>query len=316
VELPFRAKVIVVMAAVRAGFCWAVAAAAGAAPIYFGLSPRRLALAAVVFFVVWTLVTLLVFGFPIARFGQWVAKRVTADAAPPRLAGVAAGLAIATGQPEGRVAVIDSPVPNVGAFPTRSGNLVVATTGAVDSLDRDELEGLVASQLVVAGDRWVRWATAAQVIQSPRFALLFGSVFVNPFLMPVAFLAFFGARYADGARDLVADAAAVGATRHPEPLVRALRALGRSSASAHELRAGLPGFLVDQFWVLSTRSTVSTSVEVMGRTRRWTTADEIAAEMRVRADRVERAAGGDWSAFTDMRAWRRALRTLGGAPPP
>ena len=45
-------------------------------------------------------------------------------------------------------------------------------TGA--ALDRDELEGLVASQLVVAGDRWVRWATAAQLVQAPRFALLFG----------------------------------------------------------------------------------------------------------------------------------------------
>ena len=228
---------------------------------------------------------------------------------------MAAGLAIAVGEPEGRVAVIDSPVPNVGAFPTRTGNLVVATSGAVDSLGRDELEGLVASQLVVAGDRWVRWATAAQLIQGPRFALLFGAVFVNPVLMPTAFLAFLGGRYADGARDLVADAAALRATRNPEPLVRAFRALAGHAAAANQLRAGLPGLLVDQFWVLSARKTVHTSVSTPGGTRTWTTADEVAAEMRVRADRVEQAAHGDWTPFEGLRPWRKAMRTLNATPP-
>jgi len=313
VELPFRARLVVVGAAVRAAFCWAVAAAALAAPIYTGFSLRRLIVAAIVFAAVWALVTAAVFVFPVARYGGWVAGRITArSAAPARLGNVAAGLALAIGQPEGRVAVIDSPVPNAGAFPTRSGNLVVATSGAVDSLGRDELEGLVASQLVVAGDRWVRMATAAQLFQGPRFALLFGSVFVNPFLMPVAFLAFFGGRYADGARDLVADAAAVTATRNPEPLVRALRSLATHATSAHELRTGLPGLLVDQFWVLSCRRTVHTSVSTPGGSRKWTTGDEVAAEMRVRAGRIEQAARGDWSAFEGLGAWRRAMRTLGG----
>src|SRR3954452_5284733 len=269
-ELPLRARLVVASAAVRAAFCWAVLAAALAAPIYLGVSGGPLAVAAVVFVVVWPLVTLAVFVLPVGRYGEWVAGRLTAGEAPARLGNVAAGLALAIGVPEGRVAVIESDVPNVGAFPTRSGNLVVATSGAVDSLGRDELEGLVASQLVVAGDRWVRWATAAQLVQGPRFALLFGSVFVNPFLMPTAFLAFFGGRYADGARDLVADAAAVGATRNPEPLVRAFRSLAGHSGTANTLRAGLPGFLVDQFWVLSTRSTVQTSVSTPGGSRRWT----------------------------------------------
>jgi Zn-dependent protease with chaperone function len=311
VELPARAKLVVAGAAVRAGFCWAVAAAAVAAPIYTGLSLRRMVIAGVVFLVAWPLVTLAVFVLPVPRYGEWVARRITGGSpAPARLENVAAGLAIAIGEPEGRVAVIDSDVPNAGAFPTRSGNLVVATSGAVDLLGRDELEGMVASQLVAAGDRWVRWATAAQLVQAPRFALLFGSVFVNPVLMPVAFLAFFGGRYADGARDLVADAAAVRATRHPEPLVRALRQLATHARDAHTLRAGLPGFLVDQFWVLSCRKTVTTSVSTPGGSRQWTTADEVAAEMRVRADRVEQASNGDWSAFEGLTAWRKAMRTL------
>jgi Zn-dependent protease with chaperone function len=315
VDLPARAKLVVVSAAVRAGFCWAVAAAALASPIYFGFSLRRMVVAGGVFAVAWPLVSLAVFVLPVGRYGEWVARRITAGSeAPARLGNVAAGMAIAIGEPEGRVAVIDAEVPNAGAFPTRSGNLVVATSGAVDVLGRDELEGLVASQLVVAGDRWVRWATAAQLVQAPRFALLFGAVFVNPVFMPAAFLAFFGGRYADGARDLVADAAAVGATRNPEPLVRALRRLATHAGDAHTLRAGLPGFLVDQFWVLSCRRTVKTSVSTPGGAREWTTADEVAAEMRVRADRVGQAANGDWSAFEGLGAWRKAMRTLNAAP--
>lgn len=310
-ELPARAKLVVAGAAVRAGFCWAVAAAALAAPIYTGFSLRRMAIAGVVFLVVWPLVTLAVLVLPLSRYGEWVARRITRGSPPPaRLENVAAGLALAIGEREGRVAVVEAEVPNAGAFPTRSGNLVVATSGAVDLLSRDELEGLLASQLVVAGDRWVRWATAAQLVQAPRFALLFGSVFVNPLLMPAAFLAFFGGRYADGARDLVADAAAVRATRNPEPLVRALRRLAEHASKAHSLRAGLPGFLVDQFWVLSSRRTVSTSVSTPTGTRQWTTADEVAAEMRVRADRVEQASNGDWSAFEGLGAWRRAMRAV------
>jgi hypothetical protein len=68
---------------------------------------------------------------------------------------------------------------------------------------------------------------------------------------------------------------------------------------------------VDQFWVLSSRRTTRTTVG--GRT--WTTADEVAAEMTVRADRVAAAARGDWAAFSSTRSWRRALRNLDGRSP-
>jgi len=55
-DLPFRAKLVVVMAAVRAAFCWAVAAAAVTAPIWVNLSLRRFLTGAVVFAVVWVAV--------------------------------------------------------------------------------------------------------------------------------------------------------------------------------------------------------------------------------------------------------------------
>ena len=80
------------------------------------------------------------------------------------------------------------------------------------------------------------------------------------------------------------------------------------------LHVGLPGFLNDQFWVMSTRRTVSTSITGMGTTRSWTTADEVALEMRIRAERLERAAHDDWSGFRGLRAWKVGMRRLGTAP--
>src|SRR5690349_4129813 len=101
-ELPVRARLVVVSAAVRAAFCWAVLAAALTAPIYVGFSVHRVVLAAVVFLVVWLLITLAVFVLPVARYGEWVARRLIAGEAPARLSNVAAGLALAIGVPEGR----------------------------------------------------------------------------------------------------------------------------------------------------------------------------------------------------------------------
>lgn len=310
-DLPRRAKAVVISAVIRAGLPWAVFAAAAVSFIYVNPTWGRLLIAApITFVVVWVAVSALVLLFPIKRVGGWAVKRLATNGSNARLANIASGLAIAIGVPEGTVAVIESDVPNVGAFPTRSGDVVVATEGATTKLARDELEALVASQLGVAGDGWVRVASSAQLVQSPRFALLFFACFLNPVFMPFAFLAFFGGRYADGARDLVADAAAVRATRNPEALVRALRQLAASAADGSRQKVGAPGFLIDQFWVLSTRSKATTTVSTPGGSRRWTTATEISAEMRVRADRVERAARGDWDAFTDIRSWRRAVRSF------
>ncbi len=299
-------------AAIRAGFPWAAfAAAAATSPWLFTSWWWALRAGPIVFVAVWVAASLTVFVFPIARLGAWAARRVTARDGPRRLANVGAELALAIGVPTERVAVVDADAPNVGVFPTDTGNIVIATAAAVDTLDRRELEALVASQLTVASDRRVRIASSAQLVQSPRFALLFAAPFLNPFFMPTAFLAFFGGRSADATRDLVADDVAVRTTFNPAPLARALRHLGEHAGEGSRLRVGLPGFLVDQFWVMSTRSTMTTTVTTGGSSREWTTADEIAAEMRVRADRVERAARGDWSGFGSLRAWRAAVRSLG-----
>jgi len=283
-------------------------------PIWLHPTKTMLERAPIVLAAGWALASIVAVVFPIRRYGEWAARRVLASGDSTRLRNVADELAIAIGVPTQRVEVLDVPMPDVGVFPTRSGNIVVATRGAVDNLERSELEALVASQLTAASDGWVRVATSAQLVQSMRMALLFSSAFVNPIAMPFAFLAFFGGRYADATRDLVADELAARTTSDPSALGRALRSLGEHATEGTMLRVGLPAFLNDQFWVMSTRRTTTTTVSGLGTSRSWTSVDEIALEMHVRAERLERAAHGDWSAFRGLRAWKARMRSLGTTP--
>lgn len=324
VELPRRTRLLVVGSAVRSALLWGVPFVALTTSPWIqiagldgdelgGTSPQVV----VVAFVVPVLVALgLIVSFPHDRFGDWAAAKIaalTGTRPSSRTVNLTDQLAVATGTSGLRhdVMVHDSPVPNVAALPTPGGAHVIVTTGAERRLGRDALEALLASQIVVVVDPWVRLAAAAQLVGSLRFALLFGSPFLNPFLMPLAFLAFFRPRRADTVRDLVADAAAVRATRHPEALARAFEELRPAAPHGSRMRIGLPGFLVDQFWVVSTRSKVTTTSSGPRGERTWTTADEIAAELAVRADRARRVASGEAPGEPDLRGWRRAVAGLG-----
>jgi Zn-dependent protease with chaperone function len=303
----------VAIAVVRAGFPWGVIAAVLSCPIYVHPSKQMWERMPIVFVVAWILASLGALAFPIRRYGEWAARRVLASGDSTRLRNVADELAIAIGVPTERVEVLDVPMPDVGVFPTRRGNVVIATRGAVDGLQRSELEALVASQLTVASNRWVRIATSAQLVQSMRMGMLFGSVFVNPVGFPFAFLAFTGGRYADATRDLVADELAAQTTSDPAALGRALRSLGEHASEGTMLRVGLPGFLNDQFWVMSTRQNSTTSTSGPRVSRSWTSVDEIALEMQVRAERLEHAAQNDWSGFRGLGPWKKGMRRLGTA---
>lgn len=253
--------------------------------------------------------------FPSRRYGDFAVRRLEARAGAtpsPRSLNLVDQLGIATGQPAHRVLTLPSPIPNVAAFPGRAVTTVVVTEGAEALVVRDDLEALMATQIVVASDRWVRVATNCQLLATPRSVLLFAPVFLNIVFLPLAFVAFLGHRRSDALRDMVADAAALRATRHPEPLARALYELRPAAPHAARLRVGLPGILVDQYWVLSRRFRMTKSVTVGGGpTRTWTTGDEIAAEMAIRSDRVLRGSRGDLDAMFDFGAWRRAVRGLG-----
>ena len=238
-----------------------------------------------------------------------------------RLRNVAEGLAIAIGVPAERVEVVASPVPNVLALPTRShGLVVVATEGAIGLLSRPQLEALVASQIVVAGDKWVRLATRAQLAQAP-WAFLLAATFPLGFVSPVFFVAAMAAivlfvftslfRRADAVRDLVADGVAINTTKNPQALVSALRALRPSVLVAPSQKLGASGMRTDAFAVLSVRSKADTTVTVNGKSRSWATEDELATELGFRADRMERVGNGDFSALEGLGPFRKAWAALG-----
>lgn len=321
VDLPARATRLAVGSVVRSALPWGLpfvglisspwlAMSAGAFDIP---SVRTIAVA---FLLPVVVAVVVVVRFPHERLGTWAIDRIRHAGAIPstRVVNLTDQLAVATGT-YGRydVVTVDSPIPNVAALPAAGGAHVVVTTGAERMLDRDALEALIASQIVVVSEPWVRLASGAQLVGSLRFALLFGSGFLNPVLIPFAFLAFWRPRRADTVRDMLADATAVQATRHPDALARALYAMRPAAGLGNRLRVGVPGFLVDQFWVLSTRSTVTTTVSTPTSQRRWTTREEIAAEMALRSDRVRRAAQGDERALFDVQAWRTAVGGLGTA---
>ncbi len=239
-----------------------------------------------------------------------------------RLRNIADGLALAIGAPAEQVAVVDSGVPNVLALPTKShGLVVVATEGATALLSRQELESLVASQIVVAGDRWVRMATRAQLAQAP-WAFLLGFTFPLGFLSnPIFFMLAFACifvfvftslfRRADAVRDLVADGVAINTTKNPDALVSALRDLRPSVLVAPDQKLGSIGMFTDAFAVLSVRAKTTTTMTVNGRSRSWSTEDELATELGFRADRMERVAKGDFDALRSVGPFRKAWSALG-----
>lgn len=322
--LPWRARWLVASTVLRAALIWGVplfalatspwlvgwGAGSGIVDVELGTILRLAAVGAVA--PVLAAVALIVW-FPHARYGDWVVARIGRAGGHPtsRSVNLADQLGLATGTHRHQVMTVASPVPNVAAIPTSQGTTVVVTSGAEHQLPRDDLEALMATQVVVASDRWVQVASAAQLVSAPRFALLFGAGFCNPLLIPLAFVAFLGHRRGDAVRDMVADHAALRATRHPEALSRALYELRPAAPHAARLRVGLPAFLVDQYWVLSRRAKVTTSVSGPGGSRQWTTTEEIAAEMAMRADRILRGSRGDLGALFDLRSWKRAVRGLG-----
>jgi Zn-dependent protease with chaperone function len=238
-----------------------------------------------------------------------------------RLRNIADGLAIAIGVPAEQVHVIDSPVPNVLALPTKShGLVVVATEGAVRLLSRQELEALVASQIVVAGEPWVRHAARAQIAQGPWFILIpmacvVGFPRITFFVLAFAMLFVFAFtaiyRRADAVRDLVADSVAINTTKNPDALVGALRDLRPAVLAAPKQKLGAIGLKIDAFAVLSGRKEVATTVSGNGKSRSWSTEDELATELGFRADRMERVSRGDFTALEGLGPFHKAWKMLG-----
>ncbi len=227
---------------------------------------------------------------PLERVGDEIVAELRADATGGRLRNVAEEVSIAIGEASGHVVIHEAEIPNVGAFPTADGVVVMATTGAVEQLDRDELEALVAAQFAGMRDRWCRLATRAELAWTLTIVLGFVSIL---FALPVAWMIggamVFLPRSVEATRDLCADVAAVRATRHPAALANALRHLAPAASDGNKQRLVRRWYLpVSPFLVMPKRMQSTTSVSGGGRpTRKYTDADEVASELRLRADRAE-----------------------------
>ena len=258
--------------------------------------------------------TIAVVLLPLDRVGRIIVDEIEGGEADGRARNVADEIAIAIGEPAGRVIIHASAVPNVGAFPTPDGVVVVVTRGALDVLRRDELEALVASQFAGMRDGWCRLATRAELGWSAGRAFGYVSiVFGAPFGLFLSALMHFSPRIVEATRDLCADVAAVEATRHPAALAGAMHDLASAAADSHRQDLVRRWFLpISTFLVLPKRLQSTTSIgSESGPARTWTSVEEVAAELHLRADRAEAlASGADPREYTG-REYRRRWSALG-----
>ncbi|MDI9246572.1 hypothetical protein [Marinobacter sp. CHS3-4] len=232
---------------------------------------------------------------------------------------IVAEIAIALGEPVENIQVSDCSVANVAMLPCSDREIVVATTGALERLDRYELQALVAAQFAGMRDRWCRLATRAEILWWLLLWILGFSFLLSWFLDgPIAFtysvfylFALFAwglaPRWIEQARDLCADVVAVQKTLEPKALARAMRKLAEQASSADEVQFG--SFLLpsNPFIVLPRRINVRKSSSI----GRWSSTDEVRLELLLRADRAEAMANGENPSDFTGREYRRRWRLIG-----
>lgn len=275
-----------------------------------GINPAGAIPAGVKIYIALVVGVLVVPAIPLELIGERHITNMQSERAQDRrLINVAEEIAIGTGHKPGTVLIHESSVPNVGGFPTTDGVIVVATSGAVELLSRDELQALVATQFAGMEDPWCRLATKAEFAWGTALIASVLSLIVSP----VGWILILGAvlpRSVEHHRDLCADIAAVRAARHPEALSSALRSLRPAAPMSNKLQMGSHGVSASPFLVLPTRQPSTTWVGE----RSFTSTDEIATELTLRADRADAlAAGGDPTQFTS-REYRRRYNQLGTEP--
>jgi len=156
-------------------------------------------------------------------------------------------LAITAGLPKPRVYIIDDPAPNAFATGRDKNHAVVAvTTGLLQMLDRNELEGVIAHELSHVGNRDILVMTVAVVLVG--FISVLANMFLRmsmfgggdrdrnagPFIAIAAVLAMILSPIAaqliqlaiSRRREFLADASGALLTRYPEGLASALQKIG------------------------------------------------------------------------------------------
>lgn len=261
----------------------------------------------------------IILGLPLERIGDKLFRSLRPIPPPAVFNNVVTEIAIAIGEPVEHILIHDSEVPNLAMLPTRRGEVVAATTGALRTLSRYELQSLVAAQFAGMRDRWCRLATRAEIVQWMFPALVpVGIAFlVQDAPLPGVIWLMFGMgslflpRWNEHDRDLCADVVAVQATLDPLSLAAAMRKLADEAGSAHKTDIGAWHLPTSPFLVLPRRTQSKTSVSSGNSRRVWTSAEEIRMELLLRADRAEAmAAGADPQSLTG-REFRRRWSQLG-----
>ena len=172
------------------------------------------------------------------------AKIVTREQAP-QLYNLVEELTIASGLPMPKIAIVEDPAPNAFATGRDPEHGVVAfTTGLLQKMDRDEIQGVAAHELAHIGNRdtlvMAVAATTAGIIAIMADIIFRATLFSggkrqggHPFLALIGVVALVLAPLAAGLlrasvsrkREWLADATAVAYTRNPQGLRRALETL-------------------------------------------------------------------------------------------
>lgn len=173
-------------------------------------------------------------------------------ATAPQLFNVVDEVRIAAGLPMPTVAIVDDPAPNAFATGRDPDHAVIAfTTGILNSMDREQLQGVTAHEMAHVGNRdtlvMAVAATTAGLIaiiadvgmrmafftrrdNGNPIAMIIGLVIL--LLAPIAALLMRSA--VSRKRESLADATAVQFTRNPAGLRRALETLAADSTVVHE----------------------------------------------------------------------------------
>lgn len=196
-------------------------------------------------------------------------REVTADE-EPQLHNIVEEMALASGLPKPRVVVLDTEVPNAFATGMRPSRATIGVTrGLLDSLTRDELQGVIGHEMghvanldtrymtavgvtvgliALVGDialRSLRWGSLGRGRPSSSSDKKGGGGILIVLLIAFAILAPLAAKLVQFAvsrqREYLADATSVQFTRNPEGLISALRKLteaaqpfkGASGATQH-----------------------------------------------------------------------------------
>jgi hypothetical protein len=250
----------------------------------------------------------------------------------PDLVPLAEGIALARGEPTPHVWRLVTPSPNIACLPGLGGRHLIVSTAAEGGLTTDELEALMALQfsllidegaarvrrpLVVAGlaVMWTVWAMLAGTFVAVVRAVAWSGLTINVGLwlgMGAITLVVLVQRRIRWSWGIVGDAVALETTRHPQPLVSALRRMASYNGDQVPVRRTFGA--TDPFWVLPVRARVGVATMVVnGRARTRTSTEQVSdAALLLRAGIVERVCvGGEPGTLASWQAAEATFARLG-----